>query len=252
MREHTQAREADAHLDLLGHGSAKSAQAAPAREAPWYDARMIRDLEHADLELGLVWVDHVRATSSSSQLLAELAAAEAAVRSEPARFPEAVRVAVRDVLRKGGYKPTGRGKPASEYLLGQALGAGLPRISGPVDACNLVSLVHGFPISVLDAELLGPEPRVRFGRAGECYVFNASGQSMDLAGLPVICRGDEPVGNAVKDAMVCKVNAASSRLVYVVYGSRALPVELLDACLAQLQRLAQTELGASAPRAERL
>jgi DNA/RNA-binding domain of Phe-tRNA-synthetase-like protein len=149
------------------------------------------------------------------------------------------------VLRKGGYKPTGRGKPASEYLLGQALGAGLPRISGPVDVCNVVSLVHGFPISVLDAELLGPAPRVRFGRAGESYVFNASGQSMELAGLPVICRGDEPVGNAVKDAMACKVNAASTRLFYVVYGSRALPTERLEACLVDLGRLAQSELGAT-------
>jgi DNA/RNA-binding domain of Phe-tRNA-synthetase-like protein len=213
---------------------------------------MVRDLDHDDLELALLWVDHVRATSRSAGLDAELEAAEAAVRSEPARFPEAVRVAVRDVLRKGGYKPTGRGKPASEYLLGQARGAGLPRISGPVDVCNVVSLVHGFPISVLDAELLGAEPRLRFGRAGESYVFNASGQSMDLAGLPVLCRGDEPVGNAVKDAMVCKVNAASSRLVYVVYGSRALRAELLEACLADLVRLAQTELGASALRAERL
>ncbi|MBL8945926.1 MAG: hypothetical protein JNK45_22370, partial [Myxococcales bacterium] len=31
---------------------------------------------------------------------------------------EAVRTAVRKLLRHGGYKPSGRGKPASEYLLG--------------------------------------------------------------------------------------------------------------------------------------
>jgi hypothetical protein len=33
----------------------------------------------------------------------------------PLRRDEEVRAAVRDLLRHGGYKPTGRGKPASEY-----------------------------------------------------------------------------------------------------------------------------------------
>ena len=37
---------------------------------------------------------------------------EQALRADPARFPEPIRVAIRDTLRRGGYKPTGRGKPA--------------------------------------------------------------------------------------------------------------------------------------------
>lgn len=35
----------------------------------------------------------------------------------PLQRQENVRSAVRDMLRHGGYKPTGRGKPASEHLV---------------------------------------------------------------------------------------------------------------------------------------
>ena len=35
----------------------------------------------------------------------------------PLERNEETRAAVRDMLRHGGYKPTGRGKPASEFLL---------------------------------------------------------------------------------------------------------------------------------------
>src|SRR5205823_2581845 len=40
----------------------------------------------------------------------------------PLRSDDAVREAVRQLLRHGGFKPTGRSKPASEYLL-RAVGA---------------------------------------------------------------------------------------------------------------------------------
>jgi hypothetical protein len=40
-----------------------------------------------------------------------------------------VRKHVRDLLRHGGYKPTGRGKPSSEYLLGAAAEGGMPAIN---------------------------------------------------------------------------------------------------------------------------
>ena len=35
----------------------------------------------------------------------------------PMKSDDQVRSAVRDLLRHGGFKPTGRSKPASEYLL---------------------------------------------------------------------------------------------------------------------------------------
>jgi DNA/RNA-binding domain of Phe-tRNA-synthetase-like protein len=207
------------------------------------------ELDHETLRLGLVYAGEVRVAPSPPALLDALSQTEQALRADPARFPEPVRVAIRDTLRRGGYKPTGRGKPASEFLLGQVLnegGEGVARINNLVDLNNLVSLRHALPISVFDADLLGPDVAVRFGRADERYVFNASGQSIDIAGLPVICRGAErePVGNAVKDSMLCKVHAGSDHVLFVVYGSRALPPDALSACLRELGELLVQHLDA--------
>src|SRR5436309_2679759 len=58
----------------------------------------------------------------------------------PLHSDAAVREAVRALLRHGGFKPTGRSKPASEYLL-RASGEGtLAPINLAVDACNIASL----------------------------------------------------------------------------------------------------------------
>ncbi|HEX6240936.1 MAG TPA: phenylalanine--tRNA ligase beta subunit-related protein [Polyangiales bacterium] len=207
------------------------------------------ELDHETLRLGLVYAGELRVEPSPPALLAALGQTHQALRDDPARFPEATRVAIRDMLRRGGYKPTGRGKPASEYLLGQVLSGGaegVARINNLVDINNLISLRHALPISVLDADLLGPDVAVRFGRADERYVFNQSGQSMDIAGLPVICRGAqrEPVGNAVKDSMLCKVHPGTDHALFVVYGSRALPADVLGACLNELGELLQRHLSA--------
>jgi len=204
------------------------------------------ELDHPTLRLGLVYAGEVRVAPSAPPLLEALTQEEQALRADPGRFSELTRAAIRDVLRYAGYKPTGRGKPASEFLLGQALGEGLPRINNLVDLNNLASLRHAHPISVFDADLLGPDVAVRLGRENEPYVFNASGQSMDIAGLPVVCRGAarEPVGNAVKDSMLCKVHTATDHALFVVYGSRALPAALFTACLSDLGELVQQHLGA--------
>ena len=181
--------------------------------------------------------NHVRAAPSDAALLAEIAQAEQRVRDDARAFPEEVRVAVRDALRARGYKPTGRGKPASELLLAFAQKEGLPRIGNLVDINNLTSLESALPISIFDLDLLGETISTRYGEGDERYVFNASGQSMELAGLPVVCRGEtrEPVGNAVRDAMSCKVHAQTTRVLAIAYAPAALPASTL---LATCERLA--------------
>jgi DNA/RNA-binding domain of Phe-tRNA-synthetase-like protein len=204
------------------------------------------ELDHPTLRLGLVYAGELQVAPARLALEQELSACESSLRADPTRFPEPTRAAIRDVLRRDGYKPTGRGKPASEFLLGQALGEGVPRINNLVDINNLVSLRHAHPISVFDADRLGPDLALRLGRADESYVFNASGQSMDIAGLPVVCRGAEreAVGNAVKDSMLCKVHASTVHALFVVYGTRALPDAALHACLTDLSELLQRHLDA--------
>ncbi len=84
----------------------------------------------------------VLATPPAIARLAE-AGAEA-----PLASSDAVKSAVRDLLRAGGYKPSGRSKPASEYLAAAAAKGEFPRINALVDACNVVSLHAGLPISL--------------------------------------------------------------------------------------------------------
>jgi DNA/RNA-binding domain of Phe-tRNA-synthetase-like protein len=136
----------------------------------------------------------------------------------PLTRDEAVRTAVRDMLRQGGYKPTGRGKPASEYLVRAAEEGTLSPINLAVDACNVVSLHSGLPISVVDAERARSPLAIRLAREGERYVFNASGQEIDLAGLLCLCDAEGPCGNAVKDAQRTKTHEATRQTVSVVWG----------------------------------
>ena len=78
----------------------------------------------------------------------------------PLSRDEDVRKRVRDLLRHGGYKPTGRGKPSPEYLV-RAVGDGaLSPINAAVDACNAVSLASGLPVSVVDLDLAAPPFRI--------------------------------------------------------------------------------------------
>src|SRR5438552_2723432 len=93
----------------------------------------------------------------------------------PMSSDDAVRGAVRDLLRHGGYKPTGRGKPASEYLIRAVCEGTLSSINAAVDCCNAVSLHSGLPISVVDLDRTRAPFRIGLAAEGTTYVFNASG-----------------------------------------------------------------------------
>ncbi len=155
-----------------------------------------------------------------------------------APVPEALRHAVRDALRWGGYKPAGRGKPASEYLV-KAAATGFPRINAVVDAANLLSLDTGLPISLLDLDRAtegGTALALREGREGEAYVFNPAGQVMDVAGLIGVARVDGPLlANPVKDSMATKTGPETTRVAASLYAPRSLVDP--DALRAHAERL---------------
>lgn len=140
----------------------------------------------------------------------------------PLRSDDGVREAVRALLRHGGYKPTGRGKPASEYLLRAEAEGKLGAINPAVDVCNAVSLHSGLPISVVDLALAQPPFRLGLAPAGARYVFNASGQEIDLGGLLCLFDAAGPCANGVKDAQRTKTSAATQRTLSVVWGTQAL------------------------------
>lgn len=135
---------------------------------------------------------------------------------------DAVRAAVRDLLRHGGYKPTGRGKPASEYLVRAAGEGALGAINPAVDAINVASLHSGLPISVIDLDRARPPLRVGVAPPGARYVFNASGQEIDVSGLLCLLDADGPCANAVKDAQRTKTSDATRSVLVLVWGASAL------------------------------
>jgi DNA/RNA-binding domain of Phe-tRNA-synthetase-like protein len=125
---------------------------------------------------------------------------------------------IRDLLRHGGYKPTGRGKPASEYLIRAATDGALSSINAAVDACNVVSLHAGLPISVVDLDRARPPFAIRVAPEGTEYVFNASGQTIDVKGLLCLFDADGACANAVKDSQRTKTTPDTTRTLSIVWG----------------------------------
>jgi DNA/RNA-binding domain of Phe-tRNA-synthetase-like protein len=141
----------------------------------------------------------------------------------PLHRDDTVREAVRALLRHGGFKPSGRSKPASEYLVRAVSEGALGTINAAVDVCNLVSLHSGLPVSVVDLDRARPPFRVAVAPAGASYIFNAASQAIDLGGLLCLCDTEGPCANAVKDAQRTKTDAATTRTLTVLWGSTALP-----------------------------
>ena len=143
--------------------------------------------------------------------------------SAPIESSDHVRKSIRDMLRVDGYKPTGRGKPSSEYLIKARDAGRLETINVAVDICNIVSLHSGLPISVVDLDLLHPPLQIRSAGEGAEYVFNASGQVMSLGGLLCLFDHRGPCANGVKDSQRTKTSEQTCNTLSIIWGSRDLP-----------------------------
>ena len=204
-------------------------------------------LPRDDAALGIVRADGVVAAQVPPGFEATLEAVLTARRAPLSEADETVRKAARDLLRNGRYKPTGRGKPASEYLVRAVQQEGyrftgvnlrFPRINAPVDVANYVSLKTLLPISLWDLDRAGAAHfRFRLGQPGEAYVFNTAGQTIKLDDLVVGCRltdveTDEPIINPVKDSLATKTTDQTRRVAACVYTPLAVvsPEELASVC----------------------
>jgi len=158
--------------------------------------------------------------------------------------PAELRTRVRKMLRYGRYHPSGRGKPASEFLLRAALNGSFPLVNGPVDINNAVSLASGLPGSIFDADLSGTHLLLRRGKPGESYVFNPAGQIIDLEDLLLVCRraekGWEPCGNPIKDSMTTKIRPETKNVVAVLYAPADEPSTFLERWATRCAELLST------------
>jgi DNA/RNA-binding domain of Phe-tRNA-synthetase-like protein len=164
-----------------------------------------------------------------SRPLSELASS-AAIASLVEPTPDArmvssdtVRAEVRQLLRHGGFRPSGRSKPASEYLHAAHAEGRFPRINAAVDACNVVSLWSGLPISLVDLDKVVGALSIGVLPPGTSYVFNPSGQVIDAGGLLGLTDGEGPSATPVKDAQRTKTHDGTRVTLSIVWGTRSLP-----------------------------
>lgn len=166
-------------------------------------------------------------------------------RSELPPPDAALRAHIRDMLRHRDFKPTGRSKPSSEYLSRAQSEGGVRAINAAVDSCNAVSLHSGLPISVVDCDLLTLPLQIRRAGADERYVFNPTGQVIELAGLVCLYDASGPCANAIKDAQRTKTSDTTRTTLSILWSSRQLETQTdaaLRVYLSLLTNLADTEL----------
>jgi len=135
---------------------------------------------------------------------------------------DTVRAEVRALLRHGGFKPAGRSKPASEYLHAVQQEGKFPTINAAVDACNVVSLHSGLPISLVDLDRTIGALRIAIAGPGTSYPFNPSGQLIDVSGLCCLLDENGPTGTPVKDAQRTKTHDGTRVALSIIWGTRTL------------------------------
>jgi len=153
---------------------------------------------------------------------------------------ETMRAEARNMLRYQSYKPTGRGKPASEYLFRTTQEGNFPRINTLVDINNYISIKYVLPISLWDLDKAGTNEFVfKPGTKEEEYVFNSSGQTISIAdllcGYGVTDGKEQAILNPIKDSMHTKTDANTTKIGVAIYFPATKVESILQACLDEFK-----------------
>ena len=141
----------------------------------------------------------------------------------PLQRSEETRTAARKLLREAGFRPSGRNKPASEYLVRAAQSGYLSSINLAADLGNAVSLHSGLHLSVVDPDKARAPLRVDVAAPDASFVFNAAGQEIKIGELLGLSDADGPCANAVKDSQRTKTDDGTTRVLVLIWGSVAVP-----------------------------
>ena len=203
--------------------------------------------EIPDICAGIVIAGGCRAEKTTGALLGEVNKTILSAQGrKDSQFVTGRKTAVRDMLRFGSYRPTGRGKPASEYLFNAALEGNFPLINNLVDINNIVSVEFLLPISLIDLDKTGSQNFIlRHGKENESYIFNPSGQTIELCDLLVFSSfpGDTPCGTPIKDSQPTKTDENTKNTIAVIYA----PGHLADTAkkaAEHMSRLLEVHAGA--------
>lgn len=189
--------------------------------------KLIHTLEEVPLLLGWLVAKGVSAKKKLTGFEEELARTLEERKGELSPFWEERRKEVRKMLKQGKYRPTGRGKPASEYLLRTAREGHFPRINTLVDLGNWLSLKSLLPLSLWDLDRAGGQTyELRLGKAEEEYVFNEAGQTIRLEDLVLLAKVEggksTPFANPVKDSLATKTTDSTVSIGVALYAPLSL------------------------------
>ena len=169
----------------------------------------------AIVRAGVLWLDGATVVAREVRLNAPLAAAEAAVRSNP---PAEV-TSVRTMYKRVGLDPT-KTRPSSEALLRRVRkGDTLPRINSMVDVCNWCSLEFQLPYGLYDADKIDGDVELRIGREGESYA-GIRKDDVHVSGRITLADQLGPFGNPTSDSARTMVTTATTRALLVVFAPR--------------------------------
>jgi DNA/RNA-binding domain of Phe-tRNA-synthetase-like protein len=169
----------------------------------------------AIVRAGVLLLDGATVVAREVRLNAPLAAAEAAVRSNP---PAEV-TSVRTMYKRVGLDPT-KTRPSSEALLRRVRkGDTLPRINSMVDVCNWCSLEFQLPYGLYDADKIDGDVELRIGREGESYA-GIRKDDVHVSGRITLADQLGPFGNPTSDSARTMVTTATTRALLVVFAPR--------------------------------
>ena len=212
--------------------------------------KVVFSLPPGPLRIGLIEADNVTIGSSSWEYLTIIEKEVQPMISADFIYPDNMQKGIRSLLKAYGFHPSGRNRPASEFLAKDLQMRGcFNAINNAVDINNHISLLSHLPISILDREKTGDKLFIRVGLEGESYPFNREGHELSLKDLLIIAGGEHdntPMGSPVKDSQATKVFESTRKLVGIIYASQNLtPVDELETYLIRFADLLKREANAS-------
>jgi len=211
--------------------------------------QLVFSLPPSTLRVGVIEALNVNIKDSSSEYTSRIFNDIRPLLSADYQFPDHIQKGIRSLLKTTGFHPSGRSRPASEFLFKDLQNrGGFNFINNIVDINNHISLLKHLPISVFDIDKSGTELALRVGLDDESYVFNREGQILSLKKLMVVARhgGDRAaIGSPVKDSQATKVFNGTRNIAVIIYTSANITSTVdLEKIMQEFTRLIKQESGA--------
>lgn len=206
------------------------------------------DLPQSTLRIGFLEAFNIKVKDSSEEYRQLIENETAEMLAPSYAYPDNMQKGIRSLLKSFGFHPSGRSRPASEYLFKDLVNRGsFNYINNIVDINNHISLKYKLPISVFDLDKSGYDLCLRVGAENEEYVFNKEGQILSLKKLLLVAKkAGNAIGTAVKDSQETKVFEPTNKIAFFIYSSSNLTSkEEMEKLLKEIERYLKSEAEAT-------